>query len=172
LAFYGDEQELLRRVVFLYDAAGRLIEEAQDYVGDLFPAAASGQGTPAQIAALQAVFGGIRVLHRYDEAGRRVETRSEMGRVGENCKTMTYNEQGDAESERHVDVSRDFEMDDEGKFSDQPTRENIHRSESLYTYVYDETGNWVELTIASRSGLDDPFQTSSIETRALVYWVV
>jgi YD repeat-containing protein len=172
LAFYGEDQELLRRVVFLYDAAGQLVEEAQDYVGDLFPAAASEPGTAAQMAALQAVFGGIRVLHRYDEAGRRVETRSEMGRVGENCKTTTYNEQGDPESEQHVDVSREFEIDDEGIFSDQPTRENIHRSASHYTYVYDETGNWVELTIAGRSGLDDPFQTSSIETRALAYWVV
>jgi len=170
LAFYGDDQELLRRVVFLYDAAGRLIEEAQEEVASVFPPEVLEQGTPAQIEAIRAVFGSIRISHHYDSAGRRVESWSNIGRLGENRKTTTYNEHGDPESEQHVDASRDFGLDDEGRLSDQPTRENVSRSESRFTHVYDEARNWAELTIAGRTALDEPFQMSSIETRVLTYW--
>jgi hypothetical protein len=170
LAFYGDDQKLLRRVVFLYDAAARLIEEVQEEVASPFPPEVLEQGTAAQVAALRAVFGSIRVFHRYDDTGRRVETRSEMGRLGEDRKATTYNEHGDPESEQHFHTSRDFGMDDEGRLSDQPTRESSNSSESRFTYVYDEAGNWVECTISGRSGPDQPFQTFTIETRELTYW--
>ena len=170
LTFYGNDQKPLRRVVFLYDAAGQLIEEGQEEVASPFPHGVLEQGTAAQMVAIRALFSSIRVFHRYDAAGHRVETRSEMGRFGEDSKATTYNEHGDAEIEQHVHVSRDFGMDDEGRLSDQPTRENTSRSESRFTYVYDDARNWVELTIGGRTGPDEPFQTSSIETRVLTYW--
>ncbi len=170
LAFYDDEQKLLRRVVFLYDSAGYLIEEAQEEVASPFPPEVLEQGTAAQVAAFRAMFSSIRVFHRYDDAGRRVETGSEMGRLGEDRKVITYNGHGDPESEQHFHASRDFALDDEGRLSDQPTRENISRSEARFTYVYDEAGNWVQLTIVGRTGPTEPFQTSSIETRVLTYW--
>ena len=170
LAFYGDDQKLLRRVVFLYDSAGRLLEEAQEEVASPFPPEVLEQGTAAQVAPFRTLFGSIKIFHRYDDAGRRVETRSEIGRLGEDRKVTIYNEHGDPQSEQHFHASRDFEMGDEGRLSDRPTRENISRSEARFTYVYDEAENWVQLTIAGRTGSTEPFQTSSIETRVLTYW--
>ena len=170
LAFYGDDQNLLRRVGFLYDSAGRLIEEAQEEVASAFPTEVLEQGTAAQVAALRAVFASVKIFHRYDDTGRRAETRFEIGRLGEDRKVTTYNEHGDPESEQSFHASRDFEIDDEGRLSDRPTRENISTSEARFTYVYDEAGNWVQLTIAGRTGPKEPFQMSSIETRVLTYW--
>jgi hypothetical protein len=170
LTFYGADQTLLRRVVFVYDSRGRLVEEAQEEVASPFPPEVLEQGTAAQVAAILALFSGIRVFHRYDDLGCRVETRSEMGRLGEDRKTTAYNEHGDPEIEQHFHASRDFGMDDEGRLSDQPTRESSNSSESRLNYVYDEAGNWVECTILGRSGPDQPFQAFSIETRELTYW--
>ena len=170
LTFYGADQTLLRRVIFLYDSRGRLVEEAQEEVASPFPPEVLEQGTAPQVAAILALFSSIRVFHRYDDLGRRVETRLETGRLGEDRKTTAYNEHGDPEIEQHFHASRDFGMDDEGRLSDQPTRETISRSESRFNYVYDEAGNCIELTVSGCTHPGEPFQTYSVETRVLTYW--
>jgi hypothetical protein len=54
--------------------------------------------------------------------------------------------------------------------SDQPTKEIVSKSESRFSYVYDEAGNWIELTVSGRNNPDEPFQTHNVETRVLAYW--
>ena len=84
----------LSGVEFLYDTAGNLVDESQTTAVEALPAEMTASLNQAQLETVRALCGAA-MMHRYDEQGHRVETRSRLGSIGGDIKTMTYNEHGD-----------------------------------------------------------------------------
>jgi hypothetical protein len=173
MIFFSAAGREISRVELSYDGNGNLIGEAQirEFVKtEMFPAETLATVTEAQMEAMRALFDSMRRTHRYDERGRRVETLSHMGMLGDDRRTMTYNEYGDRTGELSEHIERQYEMDDRGNLSETPTRENTSRSESRIQYEYDARGNWVTKTVEGRGGPDQEFSVSSIERRVIGYF--
>ena len=164
----------LGRVEFRYDDAGRLMEEAQTRSEEVLPPEMLASLNPAQLHTVRGFFGGggdsIRRTHAYDEQGRRVETRSNIGPLGFDRKTVTYNEHGDPLVEVDEHEERDYAIDEEGRIADSPTRANARRSEARFRYDYDPQGNWVSKTVEGRPGSQDEFSLSAVERRIIAYF--
>ncbi len=171
--FHDEAGGLLSRVEFAYDPDGKLIKEAQTTVAETLPPEMLSSLNQAQLAAVRTIFGAagepVRRLHRYDEQGRRAETRWQMGPLGGDSKTMAYNDHGDPSEEVCEHDHRDHSIDDEGRLSDAPVRQSVSRSEARFHYDYDAHGNWVTKTVESRSGADHGFTLSSVERRTISY---
>jgi YD repeat-containing protein len=164
----------LSRVEFRYDDAGQLMEEAQTRSEDVLPPEMLASLNPAQLQTLRGLFGAggesIRRTHAYDEQGRRVETRSNIGTLGFDRKTVTYNKHGDPIVEVYEHEERDCAIDEEGRITGSPTRENVSRSEARFRYDYDSQGNWVSKTVEGRPGSEDEFFLSAVERRTITYF--
>jgi hypothetical protein len=164
----------LSRVEFRYDG-GRLVQEAQTNSEEVLPPEMIAALNPAQLQTLRGFFGAggesIRRTHAYDEQGRRIETRSNIGQLGFDRKTVTFNEYGDPLIEVHEHEERDYRIDEEGRISDSPSRENVSRSEARFWYEYDSQGNWVSKTVESRSRSEDELSLSAVERRTITYFV-
>jgi YD repeat-containing protein len=103
----------------------------------------------------------LRGLCACNEQGRRIETRSRMGPLGGNVRTMAYKDHGDLIGETSERDERQCGIDDEGRLSDASTRESVSRSEARFRYDYDARRNWVMKTVEG---------TSSVERRAITYF--
>jgi YD repeat-containing protein len=163
----------LSRVEFVYDEMGRLVEEAQTMVTEALPPEVVAGLSSAQLEALRALFGAgtARRVHGYDAQGHRIETHTSMfGALGGDSKTMTYNDHGDQIEEIWKHEQRDYNIDDEGRLSDSPSRERVSRTEARFHYNYDARGNWIKKVVEARAGTDVEFSVSSIEDRILVYY--
>ena len=151
----------LSRVEFRYDDAGRLVEEAQTNSEEVLPPEMLAALNPAQWQTVRGFFGAggesIRRTPAYDEQGRRVESRSNIGPLGFDRKTVTFNEHRDPLVEVYEHEERDYGIDEEGRVSDSPSRENVSRSEAHFRYEYDFQGNWISKTVESRSGSEGEF---------------
>jgi hypothetical protein len=92
LLFYDATDRLLSRVEFSYDANANLIQEAQTNTVDTLPPEMLTTMNPAQLETVRAMLGAagepVRRMHRYDGNGRRIETRTRMGLLGGDIKTM------------------------------------------------------------------------------------
>jgi hypothetical protein len=174
LLFYDGAGRLLSRVEFRYDRAGNLFEEAQTNAANTLPPAMLASLNNAQLETVHTLFGVAgeprRRIHRYNEQGRRVETRARMEPLGGNSKTVAYNDHGDQIEEVFEHDEREYGIDDEGRLSDAPTKESVSRSEARFRYDYDAGGNWVMKTVESRGGTDQNFTLSSVERRTIGYF--
>lgn len=172
--FLDAEGRPLSRVDLRYDQAGHLVEEAQTHSTEVLPPEILASSNEAQRETLRALFGGggkfVQRTHRYNDDGRRVETRCGMGPLGGDVKKMAYNEHGDPIEEIHECEQREFGMDDQGRLSDMPIKERVIRSETRIRYEYDTHGNWVLKTVESRGGNEQDFTVSSVERRTLTYF--
>jgi len=172
LLFYDQAGRLLSRVEFVYDEAEHLVEEAQTMAEEALPPELLKDVSPAQMETMRVVFGvgePRRRIHRYDEQGRRSETSSRMGPFVADRKTVVYNDCGDPVRETYENEEREYDVDEEGRLSDNPTREIVSRSEARIKYDYDARGNWVKKVVEGRGGTDQDFSVSSIESRTLAY---
>ncbi|HEV2691063.1 MAG TPA: hypothetical protein VGV35_21050 [Bryobacteraceae bacterium] len=163
---------MLSRVEFVYDEAGRLIEEAQTRAEEALPAELLAQMKPEQLGAVRALFGvgkPTRRLHRYDLQGRRCETRSQLPPLGSDRKTTIYNNHGDPIEEHSESESREYSIDDDGRLSDRPIQETASSSEARFEYDYDAHGNWVKKMVKGAATGQD-FTIASIEERTLTYY--
>lgn len=112
----------------------------------------------------------IRRVHRYDEQGRRIETRGGMGPLGWDKKTVTYNHHGDQIEEISEHEHRTYGIDGDGRLIDDPAGKSVSRSEARFRYEYDEYGNWLMKTIESRSDVEQEFTVCSVEWRTIDYF--
>ncbi|MFN0107002.1 MAG: hypothetical protein ACKV2U_33520 [Bryobacteraceae bacterium] len=174
LHFQDRDGRLVSRVEFSYDRDGNMIEEAQTNTAETLRAEMLASLNLAQLETVKALFGAngepLRTTHQYNEQGRRVGTRSRMGPLGEDGKTMTYNDRGDQIGETLEHQEREYGIDEEGRFADTPASESRVRSEANFRYEYDTQGNWVTKSIESRGAVDRAFTLSSIERRTLSYF--
>jgi hypothetical protein len=173
LLFHDQAGGLLSRVKFLYDGAGRPIEEAQTNAVAALPLDDSSI-TEAQRETLLSVRGAVmeplRRAHRYDAQGRRVESRLLIGPLGGDTTRVTYNDRGDPLLQVHEHASREYGIDDNGRLSDAPASESVRRSEARFTYDYDGRGNWIQRTVEVRAGAQQGFILSSEEQRTIEYF--
>jgi YD repeat-containing protein len=173
LLFQDAAGRVLSRVEFVYDGAGHLIEEVQTRAEETLPPGLLAEMNPAQLRTMGTFWGvgePLRRLHRYDAHGRRSETRSQLVPLHADRKTVVYNDHGDPIEENFEQESRDYNIDDEGRLSDSPTKETVRRSEARFHYEYDARGNWVSKAVASRPGAELEFTLSADERRTLVYF--
>lgn len=165
VAFHDGPGALLMRIEFVYDAAGHLMEERVMRTVDALPPEMRAQMNPAELEAVRRIMGSPsepgRVVHRYDERGRRVETRSRLlGPVGDHRKTIVYNDYGDPVEEIIDDERREYDIGDSGELIERQDSMTRHRSEARFDYEYDDRGNWVKKAV----------EGGSIERRTLVYY--
>lgn len=173
LLFHDVAGRLLSRVEFRYDEGGHLVEEAQSRAEETLPPELLANLNAEQLATVRTLFGAaqpMRQIHRYDEHGRRSETRSQLGPLGKNRKTVVYNDHGDQTEEVFEHETREYGMDEQGRLSDSPTKESARRSEARFRYNYDTSGNWVEKVIEGRGGAAEDFTVTSVERRTLAYY--
>lgn len=153
--FHDFAGKRLSRIIFNYDANGHLIEELQIVESNPIPPPVLAEMDPAQVGELQALFDdgrfGSRRSYRYDEKGRRVEDRSEMGLALGSIDAWVYNDQGDVI----------------GSITDD---QQAGRSESRTHYEYDSHGNWLIKKLESRAGLEGELSVSHVEKRTLEYF--
>lgn len=173
ILFHDTAGRQLSRVEFRYDEAGRMVEEALTKTEEALPPEMLASLNQAQLETVRALFGAggqpIQRTFRYDGQGR-VESRLHIGPLGGDCKTVTYNDNGDQIQEVCEHEGRDYSIDDEGRLNDTPARETISRSEARFHYDYDARGNWVLKTIESRGQADQDFTVSSVERRTITYF--
>jgi YD repeat-containing protein len=173
LHFYDASNRLLSRVDFSYDTNGNLIEEAQTNSAETLTGRFPELNGP-QLQALRALLGAagepIRRTHRYNEQGRRLETRSGITPLSVTTQIMTYNDHGDRIEEVCEDEAREYSVDDEGHLSESPATTRVSRSEARFRYDYDAHGNWVTKTVEHRSDTGQDFTVSSTELRTISYF--
>lgn len=159
----------LSRVEFQYDDAGHLLEEAQRSSKQVLPPEMLASLNAAQLRTVSGFLGAggdcIRRTHTYDEQGRRIETRWNMGPLGFDRKTVTYNEHNDPIIEVYEHEEREYAIDEEGRLADTPAHTNASRSEAHFRYDYDSQGNWVSKII------EDEFSISTEERRTITYFI-
>jgi len=173
MLFHDVQGRLLSRVELRYDEGGHLVEEAQSRAEETLPRELLAKLNAEQLETVRTLSGvaePIRQLHRYDEQGRRSETRSQFGPLGIHRKTVAYNDHGDQSEEVFEHETRGYRIDEQGRLSERPTKESVRRSEARFRYNYDTHGNWVEKVIEGRGGVDQEFTLSSIERRMLAYY--
>jgi YD repeat-containing protein len=174
LLFLDGDEHVRSRVEFRYNKDGMLVEETQQALAELLPPELRAKFNETQLAAIRKLLGGApgpsQRTHRYDNHGRRVETHSRMGQLGEDKDTVTYNDRGDPIAEVHERTEREYGMDDQGQLSETPVKERSTWSETCIHYDYDAQGNWVLKTVESRSAPDQDFIRLSFEQRVLDYF--
>jgi len=167
ILFHDADRRLVNRVEFVYDEAGRLIEETWNQP---FPAAMLEKMGPEQTHALRALFENLwRRRHRYDAQDRRVETTMEFGSLVGQRTTVTYNEQGDPAEKVQIEHIRELSMDGEGRLIEPEQPPEERRSEVRFEYQYDEHGNWTERVVSSRQKPDEAFTVTNTQRRTIVY---
>jgi hypothetical protein len=171
LVFHDSVGGMLSRVEFAYDSAGHLVSEEQTNLVDVLSAEKLADMSPAKAAAVRDLLSASTTRqHRYDDRGRRIETRLPMGALGWSRYTMAYNDHGDKIEQVSEDDSRAGDIDDEGRFIEDLAEARVHRSEARFRYEYDSHGNWLSKVVEGRSGGDGDFEVSSRERRSLAYF--
>lgn len=174
LLFHDAAGMLLSRVRFSYDADANLIEEIQTNAVDTLPQEVITAMDPAQLEAVHAILGTaggqVRWTHRYDGKGRRIESRSQIGRLGGEVKKMLYNDYCDRIAEASEHEAREYSIGDQGQLSDTPANNRGNRSEARFQYDYDANGNWVLKIVESRAGTEQEFTQVSVERRTIEYF--
>jgi YD repeat-containing protein len=173
--------EVVNRAVRTYDARGRVVEEKQivDSPEAMFPAEIrakmleeSGlsaeqlrQELRAQLTKLMAGQPGpYSVSYGYDSLGRVNHTNRRIFSQEQEIET-TYNEHGDTASEI-TRSSRSAAKTDRAT----PAAGLPPYSEVLYSYQYDQHGNWIEKAVSSRWAADGAFESSPPTRRKLTYY--
>jgi YD repeat-containing protein len=174
LLLYDGANRLLSHVEFRYDGDGNLVEEAQTTVAEMLSPQMLASLNQAQLETVRGLLGAaghpkLRI-HRYDERGRRIETRSPMGPLGEVRNTVAYNDHDDPIQEVCEEEDREYGMDEGGRLSDAPSKVNTSRSESRFRYDYDAFRNWVTKTVESCGGTGQEFTVSGVERRMIGYF--
>jgi YD repeat-containing protein len=164
---------LLGRIDYSYDESGNLTEEVHTRThGFPLPANALEKLNPAQREAIRDLLNGpaMRLLHRYDALGRKIETRSSVfGSLSNDRIVMAYSEYGDIVSEITDSESRDYGFNsEEGPLEAGPVKQN--RSENRFRYEYDARGNWISKVIESGAGDNPEFAVTHTEHRTLTYF--
>jgi hypothetical protein len=102
LLFYDGAGCQLSCVEFRHDEAGHLIAEARTNGEETLPPLPPemlASLNQAQLETVRALLGAgaerVRRTHRYDGQGRRAETRTRIGPLGRDIKTVTHDDHGD-----------------------------------------------------------------------------
>lgn len=165
----------LARVTFARDDAGHVLEETMTRTDLGLPRELLAELDPAQLQSVRALMGAggepVRHVHRYDDRGRRIETRDELfGPLGRDTRWMAYNDHDDQVEEIRESVHRNANFGERGELNDDPGEATSSRSEARFLYEYDDHGNWTRKVVEGRGNSTGAFTISSIEQRVLTYY--
>lgn len=177
MVFYDDEHAQVSKLVRTYDERGRVTGEEQQIVS---PRAFAGkQGTrgeemPKHIAKLfSRIFSKdgspMRLTFKYDDHDRVIGQTRDMGLFGYERTVSFYNGHGDLSKQQTYSTHQgEIPVDDTGSiFAPPPAPEKL-RSETDFSYEYDDRGNW---TRKKTSSLHDPgSRWESVERRVITYY--
>jgi len=169
---------LLNRLIRTYDENGRLTEMRYTIENFLLSLPAEAQQEfSAQPGAAEELLQGLtqllgeqrnftRMTFGYDDTGRLIEKHHHIGHSMETITKITYNDHSDKLEEHQLTAgnpnpSRDSQS---GEVSSHP----FPRQEShvLYSYKYDNFGNWTEQTTGSPASAND----GTVIRRTLIYF--
>jgi hypothetical protein len=173
VVFQDANHNSLRYVIFVRDAAGRLLNEEM-HVGmeSPFPDLlnqVSPDGREGMAAMLKKVFGETfsSTTYVYDTQGRLLERTSRMGSLGEDRTTYHYDDHGDPIEETAEHRNREASIDENGTVH--YTSDRLNLQHNRLEYCYDAHGNWTERIVSIRPEPNPRFQRSNIERRAMTY---
>jgi len=171
LELHDSNGRALGRVEFTYDDDGRLVSERHTRLEGMLSEDGLDEMTPAAAAATRALLAAAPTQqHRYDDRGRLIETVLSMfGPLGQNRRTMAYNDHDDKIEEVSEDVHRPCTIEDDGRLTENPEGATVHRSEARFRYEYDAHGNWLTKVVEGRS-TGGEFVVSTRERRTLTYF--
>jgi len=178
------DNQIIQRISRGYDNVGRLVEEKQVIENPEFlvPAGIRAQmllksrGTLAELRERLSKFFGAsegmtRVSYVYDSQGRQVERRTVRAPFFEEVKATRYNEQGEGIEESTITTgAHGARLDEDGNVV--PTVSPLpppQKSTVLYSYKYDERGNWIE-QVATHEGQDGHPKPVMKRTRTITYY--
>jgi YD repeat-containing protein len=166
--FFDAPDRLLRQFTLTYDVNKNLVEVSQQQGHDVLRT--NVPESPQECTDLFGAMLQLVVRYRYDQQGRKIETLIQMGPALEEIKTITYNEHGDQSAQISEEHTREFSLNEEGQLAPIAETERVSRSETRFTYEYDDRGNWTSKTTASRSSPEQEFSIFSIEKRTILYF--
>jgi len=153
LHFLAEKGELLNKVVFTTDDAGRIVKDAQ-YAGKELPfEIPEGTEIPPEIA--QLFNRDTPLFHSelvYDEEGRKTEDRTYFGDSLITRRTLTYNIDGEPIEEAIYEASGNLQ------------------SKTRQEYEYDHMGNWIRKLVLSWSKEKVNFEPSVVYGRTIKYY--
>jgi hypothetical protein len=170
---YDAEHVQILKVVRTYDERGRVIREESDASSPRLFARQSGtQGTeiPEEVMQLFARAFSQRpmgVSYKYDDQDRVIEQTNEMSLFGYEKTVSLYNEHGDLSRQWHYSTRQELRVEEGGEILAPPATPEKLDSETIFSYQYDERGNWIrkEISIAHHGGS----RWESVEKRAVRY---
>ncbi|HEX6728948.1 MAG TPA: hypothetical protein VF074_03010 [Pyrinomonadaceae bacterium] len=168
---FNADQALVTRIEIKRDSLGNPLEELQ-YIGDVFPFGPCASGScseeprgplseeqQAEFEEVARLFSPGSVMsthtHRYDAAGRLVESELTMMGMKANRQTFRYDDEGNKLEEANYG--------DEGKPA----------SKAIFTREYDSHGNWTKELVSTASSWDAEFGLSTpvhVTYRVISYW--
>jgi len=179
----GVDGQLISRVICTYNEAGKLLEEKRIVESPEFLVPPSlraqmllGGGTLDQLKAQLSKFtggeSGQHVLsYDYDSNGRQTERRTRVAPFMEQVVSTSYNEHGDVAEEHWVTRGEHGATTDEsGNIVPSSPPSEPSTSTILYTYIYDDHGNWTEQKTTYPNRPDGQFQSSTTKRRQLTYY--
>lgn len=145
--------EVLRRVVVQHDDAGHLVKaEVLQYDEPLL-----GRGAAT-----------TTIEHKYDHAGRQIETVRSLFGLAEQRERYRYDNRGNRIETLAEQDRSSAQIVDGVLHRGAP---DIHRWQTRCNYRYDEHGNWTERITLHRQDPNPDFTPSSIERRQIVYFL-
>ena len=167
---HNNRHEVVARIQYLSDPAGRILEETLE-PGDV-PVDVADEIPEEARALFQKIFTSHfmhgRATHTYDEAGRQIELTRTVGSLESETIRTRYNDRGDKILEESESTNRSMEFDAEGAAV--PAKTDTHRVTYRYKYVYDQRGNWTEQSQCTRAEPDQEEFRSMLMKRALTYF--
>jgi hypothetical protein len=174
MVLYDDEHVKIYKHVRTYDERGRVTsEECQTLSPRVFTSQQGTQGEvmPEEMAQLFARIlsqGPMRVTYKYDDQDRVIEQTQVTGLFGYERTVSVFNEYGDLSKQQTYSTRTDIRVDEEGNIPKLPPVPERLASESEFSYLYDERGNWTHKRIAT---LHHPkSRWESVETRSVTYY--
>ena|SRR6266446_7267796 len=111
------------------------------------------------------------IVHKYDEAGSRIEMKREMGALGSETRRSRYDGHGNKILEESESLERGgMDFDRDGNEVPETVKIGESRNSTRFEYKYDEHGNWTEQVQWSRAEPGKQEFKSMIVKRTLSYF--
>jgi YD repeat-containing protein len=122
-----------------------------------------------KLASLLALaFGQIRTMNTYDAEGRLVDRIQQMGLLSEERTRYSYDDRGHRIAQSEEWVSREMNLDDDGR--PQPTADTKRIHDTRFAYQVDAQGNWTERILSARFTEARSSPPGNVERRSIEYY--
>jgi YD repeat-containing protein len=175
--FYDANHRLIRRLVRSRDQDDRVLRAVLYFGGETFhdlpgdfdkipPEERARMATLVAQLFTDRAFASVD--YTYDAKGRLLEETTRMGSLGEDRRTLRYDDRDDPIEEITEHHSRSANLDEGGVVH--TTEDAPQEQRTRFEYQYDDRGNWTEQITWSRIDPQAGFQRSVITRRTITYY--